>query len=115
MSSRPVKFALLLLCGLPSACNRKLPPAQPSARTHSVTLKWAPSTSRVAGYRIYRSSARDVPPGLLAVAAPNATEYLDKSVEAGKTYYYYVKSFDAQGRESQAAEISATVPPDPPQ
>jgi fibronectin type 3 domain-containing protein len=95
-----------------SACNKNTAEVITSGQAHSVTLKWTASKSAIAGYRIYRSSQPNTPPGVLAVTSSKETEYVDKSVEAGKTYYYLIKAFDAAGRESTAVTISATIPVD---
>jgi fibronectin type 3 domain-containing protein len=108
-----IKISLLLLfCTCFGACNQNVRVSNLSGRMHSATLKWTASTSRVVGYRIYRSNDSKTPPGLLAVTGPTDTQYVDRGVEGGKTYYYSVKAFDAAGRESVPAMISATIPAD---
>jgi fibronectin type 3 domain-containing protein len=85
----------------------------PHLKTHRVTLKWkAPAThSRAAavGYNIYRSEHKGGPYAAIAKRVRSLT-YTDSKVRPGHTYYYKVTSVAADGRESTAATISATVP-----
>ena len=74
-------------------------------------MTWKASTSKVSGYHVYRATKQDEQPGLLAVASPDATQYVDTAVEAGHTYYYSVKSFGPDGLESISSEkVTATIP-----
>ena len=104
--SIPLLIALLMLAG----CGRTSP-APENGTPHSATLKWKASTSKVSGYHVYRSTDANAQPGLLAVTPGDVTEYVDNSVEAGRTYYYSVKAVNLYGTESQFSEkISATIP-----
>ena len=84
-----------------------------SPKPHSATLTWKASVSKVSGYRVYRATGPDTPPGLLASTAPDATQYVDRSVEGGRTYYYTVRSVAPDGIESVPSEqITVTIPSD---
>ena len=101
---------IALVLGL-LGCQAKTPANRSQPGLHSVTLTWKASASKdVDGYRVYRSNDPNAAPGLLAVTPADATRYIDTSVEAGRTYYYSVRAFDTVGRESAAAQISATIP-----
>jgi len=81
-----------------------------SDTAHSVTITWTASKSIVAGYNVYRLSPTGDPvkvsQGIVA-----ETHFVDKSVEAGRTYSYYVKSVDFRRIESKPSEtITVTVP-----
>jgi len=79
---------------------------------HSVTLTWNASTSPVAGYNVYRSTAkgRDYVK-INAALVRDRLSYKDETVESGKTYYYVTRAVDAKGKESgDSAEIVVTVP-----
>jgi fibronectin type 3 domain-containing protein len=77
---------------------------------HSVTIAWAASNSQVAGYNVYRSSPPSGPVRL-TVRIVSGTQYIDKTVEAGRTYTYSVTSVDFKGIESIASkDITVTVP-----
>jgi fibronectin type 3 domain-containing protein len=72
-----------------------------SAKPHSVTISWTPSTSpRIVGYNVYRDSM----PGPVATKLNDRpltdTKYQDTNVVSGHTYFYYVTAVDARGRES---------------
>lgn len=109
----PVQFVLLAVLGLAVAgCdgNTREAPAV-DVQPNSVTVTWDASTSPVVGYRVYRAASATAQPVILAVTAPDTTHYTDTSVEAGKTYFYSVTSFDGADRESVFSEkVSATIP-----
>jgi fibronectin type 3 domain-containing protein len=102
-------LALSLLAG----CGKKGADAQTPAapvNPHSVTITWAASKSQVAGYNVYRLSGSGNPVKLTN-GIVMGTQYIDRTVEAGKTYTYYVTSVDLKGIESQpSGKITATVP-----
>jgi hypothetical protein len=81
-----------------------------SDNPHSVTIDWTASTSSVAGYNVYRSS----PPGApvkLTFGIVSGTKYVDRTVEGGLTYSYFVTAVDSNGRESKpSASITVEVP-----
>jgi hypothetical protein len=107
--------ALLSLCAL-AGCGKKQiaadspPPVSPSLNPHSVTISWAASKSKVAGYNVYRA----IPPAKpvkLTNGIVTGTEYIDTTVEAGRTYVYYVTSVDLTGVEGISSNgIEVTVP-----
>ncbi len=58
-------------------------------------------TFRIGGYSIYRSKKLDQQFTLLdIIEAQSALEYLDKNVEPGLSYYYYICTVDEMGTES---------------
>ena len=100
---------LVLALALAGCSNPNATP--PPGNPHSATVTWKASTSKVSGYHVYRATKQDEQPGLLAVASPDATQYVDTAVEAGHTYYYSVKSFGPDGVESiSSEEVTATIP-----
>jgi hypothetical protein len=81
-----------------------------AGHSHSVTIAWTASPSPVQGYNVYRSSPPSAPV-LLTVRLVSGTSYTDKTVEAGRTYVYYVTSVDSKGAESSPSQnITVTVP-----
>ena len=77
---------------------------------HSATLTWTASVSPVKGYNIYRESPLHDPIKLTTSLA-SGTQFVDKTVEAGHTYFYYVTSVDSEGVESRPSEkIKVTIP-----
>ena len=107
---RLMSVAVLALAA--GACGGRAPVSSAAqGQPHSVTIRWDASKSPVSGYRVYRATDPNTPPGLLAVTPADTTQYVDKTVEAGRTYYYSVKAFDAAGRESDfSTKVSATIP-----
>jgi hypothetical protein len=84
------------------------PPTSPSPVPHSVLLSWGPSTSVVAGYRVYRDNGS----GLLPLTSViSDLTYTDTSVVSGDTYHYAVTAVDAAGGESSFSnEVTAVIP-----
>jgi fibronectin type 3 domain-containing protein len=114
--------ALLGLCAL-AGCEKKqaaadiLPAPAPIVNPHSVTLNWTPSKSKVAGYNVYRALPK-AKPVKLTDGIVLATEYTDTTVEAGRTYTYYVTSVDLTGLEGVSSKgievkVPATTPETP--
>jgi hypothetical protein len=101
-------LSLLAACGKGLSGDAQKP-AEP-VNPHSVTISWIASPSAVAGYNVYRSSGSSNPVRLTN-GIVSGTQYTDRTVEAGKTYSYYVTSVDSKGAESQpSSKITATVP-----
>jgi hypothetical protein len=74
-----------------------------SGNSHSVTIAWTASAFPVQGYNVYRSSPPG-PPVRITVRLVSEATYTDKSVEAGRTYVYYVTSVDSKGTESSPSQ-----------
>src|ERR1700730_18205746 len=87
-------LSLLAGCGKLRNSYAQKEPEKP----HSVTLNWKPSVSRVAGYNVYRASPSGGPIKLTARIV-SGTQYVDTTVEAGRTYSYSVTSVDFSGKE----------------
>ena len=78
---------------------------------HSVMLSWTPSTSTVSGYCIYRATEPSGPFALLSLTLPGTTQYTDTGVETGRTYFYFLTSFDSANVQSLPSnEASVTIP-----
>ncbi len=78
-----------------------------------VILSWTASpTPGVIGYDIYRGTASGGESGTPINSAPvNTTTYVDANVRAGTTYYYVLRSVNANGVQSPASnETRANVP-----
>lgn len=95
-------------------------PSAPSA----ITLAAAPNTisiffavnpeKDIAGYKIYRSTHRDVDKLRWQLLTPEflkTNTFQDNKVESGKTYYYYITATDKAGNVSPLSDVvSETVP-----
>ncbi len=96
------------------------PPSPPSAITiaaapNNLSIFFATNPEKdIVGYRIYRSTDRDLPlsewqnltPELLAT-----TTFQDTKVESGKTYFYYLTAVDIAGNISAPSEIVSETAP----
>ncbi len=95
-------------------------PAAPAALTiaaapNQISVFFASNVETdVAGYNVYRSTDRGLPLDkwqLLTTSPITANTYQDGSVEAGKSYFYYVTAIDRTGNVSLPSEIVGdTVP-----
>lgn len=102
-------FSSLLL--IFSCAGAQKPPEPP----HSVELNWKAPNSPVSYYQVFRSTNKEQCDGGKPYAdhVP-VPHFLDKQVEAGKTYYYCVVSVKAEKkgfqRSAPTQQIKATVP-----
>lgn len=79
--------------------------------SHSVTLSFAPNSSNVTGYNIYRSSMSSGPYTRLNSPLITSTTYTDTAVLASETYFYVGTSVDSAGNETaDSDQVSATIP-----
>jgi fibronectin type 3 domain-containing protein len=83
-------------------------------KPHSVYLKWTPPPPvpgvTVASYNVYRTTQSGGTYDKIA-SGISVTNYTDRNVSSGETYYYYVRAVDATGRESGPSNaVSAAVP-----
>jgi Abnormal spindle-like microcephaly-assoc'd, ASPM-SPD-2-Hydin len=91
-----------------TSSNPNPPPPNPTA--HSVHLSWAPSSSSVTGYHVYRGQVSGGPYSS-ASSSVDALSFDDNSVADGTTYYYVVTSVDSSGVESAYSnQATAQVP-----
>ncbi len=86
---------------------------QTATHPHSVDLKWKASVSRVVGYNVYRSETDGGPYIKLTSAPVRATNYTDRSVQSGHTYFYAVTSVDSRAKESVHSNQAKTLIPSP--
>ena len=94
-----------------------MPPDKPSnfsakKAEDSITLKWEPSVDQgslpVDKMKVFRGTE---PKGMLAIAeVPSGTnEYVDRTVEAGTTYYYRVAAVSGAGEGRRTPPLKATI------
>lgn len=84
-----------------------------ASRPHSVDLKWKASISRVVGYNVYRSET-DAGPYIKLTSAPvRTTNYTDRGVQSGHTYFYAVTAIDSKGKESVHSNHAKVPIPSP--
>jgi hypothetical protein len=95
-------------------------PAPPS----SITIAAAPGTisiffavnleTDVTGYRIYRSTNRELPLAQWTLLTPDLLKtntFQDAKVESGKAYFYYLTATDKFGNVSEPSEIVSETAP----
>lgn len=76
-----------------------------------VDLRWEPGAERIAGYNVYRGTKSGGPYSQINDSLVDATDYTDKNVVRGKTYYYVTTEVNEQGeRSSFSNEVKAAVP-----
>jgi len=87
------------------------PTPTPTPTPHTVHLSWAPSSSSVAGYRVYRGQVSGGPYPNTVVSSVDALSYDDATVVDGNTYYYVVTAVDSTGAESLLSnQATAQIP-----
>ena len=88
--------------------------ATSSSSVFNVQLSWAappPSSTPIAGYRVYRASSATSIFQALNSALEIQTTYLDSTIQNGQTYSYWVTSVDSSGLESPPSNsITISIP-----
>jgi N-acetylneuraminic acid mutarotase len=79
-----------------------------SAAGSSIILEWIDNSSDESGFRIYRSTDGVSFKAHNAVSS-NATNYTDRRLVNGRTYYYRVASFNSVGTSTVSNTATATV------
>lgn len=81
-------------------------------RPTKAVLHWtAPDQPAVPGYTIERAQVDDAWKAVFTkIGSSTKSEFEDAGLTAGKTYFYRVRSVDAQGRESRPSRIARTQP-----
>lgn len=105
--------SLLLIPAVSASRGGNFRPSDPQTvpHPHSADLKWKASVSRVVGYNVYRSETDGGPYIKLTSAPVRATNYTDRSVQGGHTYFYAVTAVDSSGKESgYSNRIKAPIP-----
>lgn len=105
------------LAGCASDQNDDEPPAAPRgvlsiSGDGKVILHWYPNGERdLAGYEVWRSNNPRDNYRKIATLSPHVTEYVDKDVRNGVTYFYAVIAFDEKGNQSEfSPEIVEDTP-----
>ncbi|MDA1191878.1 MAG: fibronectin type III domain-containing protein [Candidatus Poribacteria bacterium] len=99
--------------------NDDFPPAAPRGVTsisgdETVKVVWyANQEHDLAGYEIWRSEQRNSGYRKLTTVSPFATDYDDRDVENGRTYFYGVLAFDDDGNESELSPETVEDTPRP--
>jgi hypothetical protein len=107
--SSPVTLSLAGT-GVTSTSPNPNPNPTPTPTPHSVHLSWAPSSSSVVGYHVYRGQVSGGPYSS-ASSSMDALSFDDSGVADGTTYYYVVTSVDSSGAESAYSNQAAAQIP----
>lgn len=86
--------------------------AAKSGLKRTIVLSWeVPDLCNVSGYKIYRNEGSTTSFEIIKeISGRDETQYIDKPLGDGKTYYYFVKSKDHYGNESEPTPVvSATT------
>lgn len=84
---------------------------QSRGTTHTVVLKWQPSSSQVVGYNVYRSMTPAGNYVLINSSLVQGVTFTDNTAQSGLTYYYVTRAVDALGHESaNSNEARAAIP-----
>lgn len=96
------------------------PPTPPAAITLAagqgvISIFFAVNPEKdIAGYKIYRSTDETLDKALWTLLTPallTSNTFQDKTVESGKTYYYYLTATDVSGNVSEPSQtVSETAP-----
>jgi hypothetical protein len=81
--------------------------------SHSVDLSWKPGDGNAVGYNVYRGAAAGGPYQMINTALDASTNYTDRTVVSGATYYYVATEVDGKGQESGYSNIGKAVIPNP--
>ena len=85
--------------------------ATSSGTAHTATASWAPSTSVVSGYNVYRGTVSGGPYTKLNGSLIVLLTYTDATVQSGQTYFFVTTAVDGSGNESAFSnEAKAVIP-----
>lgn len=78
--------------------------------TRALTLAWQASTDNVGvtGYQIWRATSVSGP--FTQITTATTTGYTNTGLRKGRTYYYFVKAFDAAGNVSAPSATASGTP-----
>lgn len=86
-----------------------------AAAPNNISIFFAVNPEKdIAGYRIYRTEDQNIPKPewkLLTPTLLTTNTFQDKTVESGKTYYYYLTAVDKAGNVSAESEIVSEKAP----
>jgi fibronectin type 3 domain-containing protein len=78
-----------------------------SAGDGAVTLSWNPA-SRAEGYNLYWDITAGVSRETGTLISAVSTPYVHSGLSNGRSYYYVVTSWNANGESAESAEVGAT-------
>ncbi|MDB6026080.1 MAG: hypothetical protein JWM68_2303, partial [Verrucomicrobiales bacterium] len=81
---------------------------------NKLNLSWTDNSSAEAGFKIERGTAAAGPFTQIATNAASDSTYSDSGLAAQVTYYYRVRSFNANGNSAYSAVVGKATPNAPP-
>ena len=84
----------------------------------AVTLDWKTSDTGVYGFKISKQQTGMGVPRIITIFNPvetgsslqtNGGTFIDEKVQKGKTYTYFITTFDRGGNESAPAQVNITI------
>lgn len=86
-----------------------------AAAPNNISIFFAVNPEKdIAGYRIYRTENQNLPKEQWQLLTPSlltTNTFQDKTVESGKTYYYYLTAVDKTGNISERSEVVSETAP----
>jgi titin len=80
-----------------------------AASPSSINLNWTDASSNETGFQIERSLSSESGFALITTASANAVAHSDGSLTANTTYYYRMRSINANGNSGYTSIVSATT------
>lgn len=88
-------------------------PNCPTANEKQVRLIWQDCASNELGFEIERKKGARGKYRVIASVGENVTRFTDRKVEAGSTYYYRIRAYNAVGHSEYAEEICVEIRQNP--
>jgi fibronectin type 3 domain-containing protein len=110
-----VLFAFLHACGGGGGpvergfATSEMTPNCATANEKQVRLMWQDSASNESGFEIERKKGAGGKYRVIASVGANVTRFTDRKVEAGSTYYYRIRAYNAVGHSEYAEEICVEI------
>ncbi len=86
-----------------------------TANWNQLRLAWTDNSSAEVGFKVERGAAAAGPFTQIATTAAGVATYTDTGLAATTTYYYRVRSYNANGNSAYTAVVSKATPNAPPQ
>ena len=107
-------FGLSDPSNIASATTVDLPPSAPilkvsSTSTNTITFSWTENSTRVNGFKLYRSQLLTDTYTQIATSSKNATSYTDAGLKSESVYYYKIRSFNSGGDSEDSNVVIATT------
>ncbi len=106
---RPIYFSVAQVAPAAPTLNSVTAPAIAPPTALQINLVFHRNSTNEIGFQIQRATALAGPFSNVGSALANATSYIDKTVLQGRTYFYRVVAYNAQGNSASSNVLSATT------